>query len=66
MAAPDTGNEDLARKVAAAWAEVEAVEKHAATVAIQGIYEAETDTPEVRSEVEKADEFFYRIVKGES
>jgi hypothetical protein len=29
MAAPDTCNEDLARKVAAAWSEVEAIEKAA-------------------------------------
>ena len=34
MAAPDTNNEALARTVAAAWAEVEAIERAARAVAV--------------------------------
>lgn len=46
---------------AGALAEVEAIEKAAKVVAIQGIYEAAGDGPEVLRDVEVAEETFHAI-----
>lgn len=57
-AAPDTCNEDLAQKVAAAWAEVEAVERAAKDVTREGGDWGNPDAP--------AWDVLRSITKGES
>jgi ribosomal protein S12 methylthiotransferase accessory factor YcaO len=46
-----------------ALAEVEAIEKAARVVSVQGIFELEEEPDEVRADVEAAEEVFGRIAK---